>query len=151
MIEIYASGKCNRNNKNDNVGVWVAVLVVDKKYKTFIGTEINTTTNRIQLRAYLEALKKLKGKKYSLKVYPPSNYILNGICDWIYEWIENDWLTAKQEPVKNSDLWKELFQVLEDYTDVTYELIGDEYITKHLTKTIAERIDHIEKMDNNLC
>lgn len=107
MIKIYTDGSCLKNPGN---GGWAAVINLNGKIIKISGTEKNTTNNRMELIAPINALKKID-KHRKVEIYTDSQYVKLGITEWIHKWIKNNWLTSKKEPVKNKDLWIELYNV----------------------------------------
>ena len=103
-VEIYADGACKGN---PGTGGWGALLVAGGHKKELFGGERNTTNNRMELRAVIEALKALT-KPCQVVVYTDSQYVQKGISEWIHGWKKKNWMTAAKTPVKNADLWKRL-------------------------------------------
>lgn len=103
-VEIYTDGACKGN---PGKGGWGALLVADGKEKEMFGGEANTTNNRMELRAVIEALGALK-RPCEVVLHTDSQYVQKGISEWIHGWKARGWKTAAKEPVKNADLWMEL-------------------------------------------
>lgn len=103
-IEIYTDGACLGNPGR---GGWGAILIYKENQKKIKGGEKETTNNRMELRAVIEALRVLK-KSAKINLYTDSTYVKDGITKWIHGWKKNGWRTANRKPVKNSDLWQEL-------------------------------------------
>ena len=103
-IEIYTDGACSGN---PGPGGWGAVLLYKEHQKKISGGEANSTNNRMEMRAIIEALKILK-KPREITVYTDSKYAMDGITKWIFSWKKNGWRTANKKPVKNLELWQEL-------------------------------------------
>jgi len=103
-VTIYTDGACRGN---PGVGGWAAVLRYDGREKQLYNAEKNTTNNRMELTAALEALKALK-RPCHIKLHTDSNYLQKGITKWITKWQKNGWQTANRQPVKNADLWRQL-------------------------------------------
>jgi ribonuclease HI len=103
-IEIYTDGACLGNPGR---GGWGAILIYKENQKKIKGGEKETTNNRMELRAVIEALRMLK-KSAKINLYTDSTYVKDGITKWIHGWKKNGWRTANRKPVKNSDLWQEL-------------------------------------------
>lgn len=104
LVEIYTDGACLGNPGR---GGWGAVLIYKEHQKKISGKEAETTNNRMELRAAIEALKLLK-KSSKIKLHTDSKYVLEGITKWIIGWKKNGWRSADRKPVKNLDLWQEL-------------------------------------------
>ena len=106
-FNIYTDGSCLGNPGN---GGWAAIISDEKKIKKISGSEKDTTNNRMELLAPINALKSMKpGVK--IKIYTDSQYVKNGITEWINTWLTNNWKTSKKENVKNKDLWIELYNL----------------------------------------
>ena len=104
-VEIYADGACKGN---PGTGGWGALLVAEGGHeKEIFGGEPNTTNNRMELRAVIEALGALT-RPCEVVLYTDSQYVQKGISEWIHGWKARGWKTAAKEPVKNEDLWKAL-------------------------------------------
>lgn len=107
-IQIYTDGACLGN---PGKGGWGAILIYKEHQKKIFGGEKETTNNRMEIQAVIEALKALK-KSSKIIIYTDSTYVKDGITKWISAWKKNGWRTANRKPVKNSDLW----QLLESET-----------------------------------
>ena len=107
-VEIYTDGACSGN---PGPGGWGAILIYGKKSKEISGASKNTTNNIMEITAVLEALKILK-EKCNVKLYSDSAYVVNAFNQgWIYNWKKNNWKTSGKEPVKNKELWEELYNL----------------------------------------
>lgn len=96
---------------NPGPGGWGAVLIFNDIKKEISGGKVNTTNNVMEITAVLEGLKMLK-RKCNVKIYSDSSYVVNAFLNgWIYNWMKNNWKTANKEPVKNKELWEELFSL----------------------------------------
>lgn len=105
MIKIYTDGACSGN---PGPGGWSVVIISGEKVKVLSGHEIETTNNRMELTAILNALEWCEKKEISnVVIYSDSAYVVNAINQfWIKKWLANGWTNSKKEEVKNSDLWK---------------------------------------------
>ena len=103
-ITIFTDGACSGN---PGKGGWGAVLLYQDNEKHLSGSEKLTTNNRMELKATIEALKAIKHPS-KIKLYTDSQYVKNGITEWIINWKKNGWKNASKKPVKNSELWIEL-------------------------------------------
>ena len=110
-INIYTDGACRGN---PGPGGWGAVLMYGDARKEIFGGELDTTNNRMELRAAIESLRALK-RASTLTLFTDSQYVLQGITEWIEGWKKRDWKTAAKKPVKNADLWKELDSEVEKH------------------------------------
>lgn len=103
-VEIFTDGACKGNPGR---GGWGALLVAGENKKEMFGGELNTTNNRMELKAVIEALSVLK-RPCEVIVHTDSQYVQKGISEWIHGWKARGWKTASKEPVKNIDLWQAL-------------------------------------------
>ncbi|MEM7611298.1 MAG: ribonuclease HI [Pseudomonadota bacterium] len=103
-VVIYTDGAC-RGNPGD--GGWGAILSAAGRTKELCGGESDTTNNRMELRAAIEALAVLN-KRCSVDLYTDSVYVRDGITRWLDGWKQRGWRTAAKKPVKNQDLWEAL-------------------------------------------
>lgn len=104
LIEIWTDGACSGN---PGPGGWGAVLLWGDHRKEIYGGESETTNNRMELMAAIEALNALK-KPSKVRLHTDSVYVKDGLTKWIHGWKRNGWKTASKKPVKNKDLWQEL-------------------------------------------
>ncbi|BEV73758.1 MULTISPECIES: ribonuclease HI [unclassified Paludibacterium] len=102
QVEIYTDGACKGN---PGPGGWGALLRYNGQEKELFGGEPDTTNNRMELRAVIAGLQALT-RPCSVVVYTDSQYVKNGISEWIHNWKKRGWKTASKEPVKNADLWQ---------------------------------------------
>jgi len=107
-IEIYTDGACRGN---PGPGGWGAVLIAGKHRKTLHGGEPETTNNRMELMAAIEALNALKGSS-QVVLHTDSKYVMHGITEWMANWKKRGWRTAAKKPVKNQDLWQALDEAI---------------------------------------
>lgn len=105
-IKIYTDGACKGN---PGVGGWGAILIAGIREKELFGGERDTTNNRMELMAVIQALQALK-RPCEIALYTDSQYVLKGITEWIDGWKAKGWKTAAKAPVKNVDLWQQLDQ-----------------------------------------
>ena len=103
-IQIWTDGACSGN---PGPGGWGALLVAGSKRKEIYGGDPDTTNNRMELLAAIEALTALK-KPSAVTLHTDSTYVKDGLTKWIHGWKRNGWKTAAKKPVKNKDLWQAL-------------------------------------------
>ena len=101
QIEIYTDGACRGN---PGPGGWGALLIAGRHRKTLHGGEHETTNNRMELTAAIEALNALK-RPSKVVLHTDSKYVMDGISEWLVNWKKRGWKTANKKPVKNQDLW----------------------------------------------
>ena len=103
-ILIWTDGACSGN---PGPGGWGALLIAGSKRKEIYGGDPDTTNNRMELLAAIEALNALK-KPSAVTLHTDSTYVKDGLTKWIHGWKRNGWKTAAKKPVKNKDLWQAL-------------------------------------------
>lgn len=115
-VIIYTDGACSGN---PGPGGWGAVLLYGQHRKELCGSEQNTTNNRMELTAAVEAMKALT-EPCKVLLHSDSAYMVNCFQQgWYKGWIKNGWKNSKKQPVENQDLWKELLALMEKH-DVEY-------------------------------
>ncbi len=107
VVEIYADGACKGN---PGPGGWGVLLRRGGRETELFGGEAQTTNNRMELTAVIEALLSLE-RRTQARIYTDSQYVQKGISEWIHAWKRRGWLTADKKPVKNVDLWRKLDEV----------------------------------------
>jgi ribonuclease HI len=105
-VVIYTDGACSGN---PGPGGWGAVLTLGDREKEICGGEPGTTNNRMEMMAAIQALESLT-KPCKVELHTDSQYLRNGVTQWIHGWKKRGWKTADNKPVKNEDLWKRLDQ-----------------------------------------
>ena len=103
-VEIFTDGACRGN---PGPGGWGALLRAGDHEKQLFGGELDTTNNRMELMAAIEALKALK-RSCRISLTTDSQYVRKGITEWLANWKKRNWKTASRQPVKNRDLWQAL-------------------------------------------
>lgn len=104
VVHIYTDGGCR---PNPGTGGWAAILLSGERTKELSGGEVETTNNRMELMAAIEALRALK-RPCHVQMHTDSQYVRNGITSWMTKWKRNGWKAAGGGAVKNKDLWQEL-------------------------------------------
>jgi ribonuclease HI len=111
IVEIYTDGACRGNPGPGGWGVW---LKRGEAEKELFGGEPETTNNRMELMAAIQALETLN-QPCSVTLYSDSKYVLQGITEWMDNWKKRGWKTAAKKPVKNEDLWRRLDAVMQQH------------------------------------
>ncbi len=107
-VIIYTDGACSGN---PGPGGWGTILMYKDTKKEISGAKNNTTNNVMELTAALEGLKMLKFP-CEVELYSDSAYLVNGFSQgWIYNWQKNNWQTADKKPVKNKEIWQEIYNL----------------------------------------
>jgi ribonuclease HI len=109
-VQIYTDGACKGNPGPGGWGAWLKSGATEKE---LFGGELDTTNNRMELTAVIEGLAALK-RPCKVLVYLDSQYVRQGITEWIRGWKAKGWMTAAKQPVKNVELWKRLDQLVQD-------------------------------------
>ena len=140
MIKIYTDGSCMSNPGN---GGWAAIININGKIKKISGNEKNTTNNRMELMAPINALKNINSKD-PIEIFTDSKYVKNGITEWINTWVLNNWKTSKKENVKNKDLWLELHKLNQSLS------VKWNWVKAHAGNPLNEEVDILAKKAANL-
>ena len=104
IVEVYTDGACRGN---PGPGGWGVLLRYGNTEKELYGAEADTTNNRMELMAAIQALENLK-RESKVILTTDSQYVRKGITEWIANWKKRGWKTASKQPVKNKDLWQRL-------------------------------------------
>ena len=128
-VTIYTDGACKGN---PGPGGWGVLLRSGAAEKELWGGERDTTNNRMELTAVIEALRILK-RPCQVALYLDSEYVRKGITEWIHGWKARGWRTAAKQPVKNAELWQQLDELVND---------GDHAIDWHWVKGHAGHVDN---------
>jgi ribonuclease HI len=110
-VEIFSDGACKGN---PGPGGWGALLRFGAHEKELCGGEAHTTNNRMEMMAVIQALEALK-RPVPVRVVTDSQYLRQGITQWLPRWKRNGWRTANRQPVKNQDLWERLDRALGEH------------------------------------
>jgi ribonuclease HI len=143
VLKIYTDGACLGN---PGPGGYAAVILNSdlKKLKTISGAEKDSTNNRMELKAVIEALKIIPENK-KIELHSDSSYVLNGLSSWVEAWKKNGWKTSSKNAVANQDLWQELDELSSKF-ELSYQKVkghsGDQYNEEvdSLAKKEAEKI-----------
>ena len=135
MIKIYTDGSCLKNPGN---GGWAAIININNEIKKISGSVKDTTNNKMELMAPIKALQEVKVNQ-PIEIYTDSQYVKLGITEWIHKWIKNNWQTSKKEPVKNKELWMELYELTKSYK------IKWIWVKAHVGNTLNEEVDLLAK------
>ena len=118
MIKIYTDGSCIGNPGS---GGWAAIILNGDKQDIISGRKKNTTNNQMELMAAIKALV-FFSKKQKIRIYTDSNYVKEGITNWIKIWEKNNWKTANKKKVKNVELWTKL-NTLSNFHDIEWKWV----------------------------
>ena len=135
MIEVYTDGS---SRGNPGPGGWGVVFIGEKNVAEFGGREKHTTNNRMELTATIEALVFANNKNIEkLTIKTDSQYVINGITNWVIGWQKKNWIGSNKKPVLNRDLWERLIE-----TSSTID-IKWEYVKGHSGDKGNDRADEI--------
>ena len=135
MIKIYTDGSCLKNPGN---GGWAAIININDEIIKISGSDKNTTNNKMELMAPIKALQEIK-EPQPIEIYTDSQYVKLGITDWVHKWIKNNWLTSKKEPVKNKELWMQLYELNKSHE------IKWIWVKAHAGNILNEEVDLLAK------
>lgn len=135
-VEIFTDGGCRGN---PGVGGWGALLRMGEHEKELKGSAEDTTNNRMELTAAIEALKALK-RPCKVILTTDSQYVKNGITQWLPNWKKNNWRTAAKKPVKNQDLWQQLDEAIQQH-DIEWA-----WVKGHAGHEENERVDELANL-----
>ena len=135
LVEIFTDGACSGN---PGPGGWGALLRTGKQEKELYGGEAESTNNRMELLAAIEALNALK-RPCQVHLTTDSVYVKNGITTWIHSWKKNGWRTSNRKPVKNADLWQALEEAVTQH-DVSWF-----WVKGHAGHAENERADELAR------
>jgi len=137
-IQIYTDGACSGN---PGPGGWGTIIVsLEKSEKILSGGEVHSTNNRMELMAVIEGLRAIPEESKAL-VVTDSQYVKNGITQWIKNWVRNGWMTASKKPVKNQELWQVLLDLSNKRT------VRWQWVKGHSGHPMNERCDELARRE----
>ena len=135
-VTIHTDGACSGN---PGPGGWGAILQYRDVEKELYGGEPETTNNRMELTAAIEALSALK-RDAPVDLYTDSKYLRDGVTQWIHNWKRNGWKTSAKKPVKNADLWQRLDDLMAHHT------VEWHWVKGHAGHDLNERADELARI-----
>ena len=135
-VVIHTDGACSGN---PGPGGWGAILDYNNTRKEIFGGAAETTNNRMELTAAIEALKSLK-RACVVEMHVDSQYVKDGISKWIFAWQRNGWKTADKKPVKNVELWQALLEAIKRH-EITWA-----WVKGHAGHPENERADELARL-----
>ena len=143
IVNIYTCGVCNQN---PGIGGWSAIILNKDNKKEILGSNQQTTNNRMELTAVIEALKILE-LPCEVKLYSNSGYVVDCFKkDWIHKWINNNWRKSSTRPIKNRELWEELYELMQKHKVEFIKINGRSY--NELSKRCYQ-LAYEQQMDSN--
>ncbi len=137
-MDIYTDGGCHNPS---GVGGWAAIIYGGSEPVEISGYETDTTNQKMELRAAIEALKRLE-QPTQVRLHSDSAYLINGMNQqWYLKWQQNGWKNAKRKPVENADLWKALVEL------ARYRTIEWEKVKGHAGVRANERCDALVRLE----
>lgn len=133
-VIVYTDGACSGN---PGPGGWGAILIWNGKEKSLSGGEAQSTNNRMEMKAVIEALKAMK-KPCLIKIHSDSALIINAMTQgWIENWQKRDWRKSDKKPVENKDLWLEMLEAMKPHQVEWIKVKG------HSGLPLNERVDQL--------
>jgi ribonuclease HI len=132
-VIIYTDGACSGN---PGPGGWAAILRYGPHEKVLQGGASLTTNNRMELRAVIAALRALT-RASPVEVFTDSEYLRRGVTEWLERWRRNGWRTASRQPVKNQDLWRDLYAAMQAHK------VKWRWVRGHAGNELNERADRL--------
>lgn len=154
-INIYTDGGCSGNQNEENFGGWGAILEYGQHKKELFDGDINTTNNKMELTAVLEALKSLKQDNLNINIFSDSSYLVECFTKkWYVKWQQNGWKTSQKKPVENKELWENIISLVSNYSSVNFyrvkghiNLNNNSQIDKWFSKFLKWNGNHFTKDD----
>ena len=139
-VTIYTDGGCD---PNPGRGAWAALIIADGKVSEFSGADVQTTNNRMELTAAIQALRSVK-EGSEVDLYTDSTYLMKGMTEWMPKWLAKKW-RGSSGPVLNKDLW----QVLN--VETARHKVKWHWVKGHSTNRYNQRVDLlVQKARNSL-
>jgi ribonuclease HI len=132
-VEIFTDGACKGN---PGPGGWGVLLRLGQHEKELSGHEPDTTNNRMEMTAVIEALNALK-EPCEVTLHTDSRYVVDGMTKWVHGWKKRGWVNASKKPVRNADLWHDLIEAARRHK------IRWEWVRGHSGHTENERVDRL--------
>jgi ribonuclease HI len=138
---IYCDGACS---KNPGPGGWAGIIFLPTEIIELSGNELETTNNRMELRAALESIRRAIISGFTnIEIYSDSAYVVNGVdLGWLKTWKTNGWKTTRRDDIKNKDLWEIMLKLTTKYKDIKFIKIKGHNGDKN-----NERVDKLAKME----
>ena len=144
-VVIYTDGACSGN---PGPGGWGTILMYKDTAKEISGYMKNTTNNIMEITAVIEGLKMLK-YKCDVEIYSDSAYVVNAFNNhWIEGWIKKNWVNSSKEPVKNKELWQELYELTKKHKVTFHKVKGhsNDELNNRCDELARKAIDELKKI-----
>lgn len=116
ILKIHTDGGCAGNQSDKNTGGWGAILEYGSARKELCGGELNTTNNRMEMTALIQALSALNRDNLQIMAFSDSSYLMDCFRKkWYVNWRKNGWVNSSKKPVENRDLWEKLLELIEGH------------------------------------
>jgi len=139
VLKIYTDGACSGNQNEKNYGGWGAVLEFGEHQKEIFGGLADTTNNRMEMTALLEALRAVKKDSQTIEIFSDSSYLMDCFRKkWYINWQRNGWKNSQKKPVENRDLWEALLPFLDVHDIRFYRVRG--HIDLDSASTVPEKL-----------
>ena len=135
IVEIFTDGACSGN---PGPGGYGSILKYGDNQKEISGCDQNTTNNRMEMTAVIEALKQLK-RPCKIRIYTDSRYVKDGMTLWMPSWLRNNWMNSQKKPVLNRDLWEAMLDLSKPHK------IQWEWVRGHAGHPQNERCDQLAR------
>ena len=164
ILRIYTDGACSGNQSSENVGGWGSILEFGEHKREMFGGEANTTNNRMELTAVIEAFKALNQGGQTVEVFTDSAYVANCFREkWYESWEKNKWKNAARKSVENQELWRELLALVRQHDVKFYRVKGhvnlkskstdfdklyEKFVSRNGSRFTFEDFEYITTMNN---
>lgn len=147
-ITIYTDGACSGN---PGPGGWGVVLIHDGRQKELSGSFPHTTNNQMELLGAIKGLEALK-EPCDVTLYTDSKYVVQGMTEWIHDWIKRGWKTSSKKPVKNLELWQRLYELSKNHS-VSFKWVKGHSVNGYNNRCDELATDAIElfRMGSEIC
>ena len=136
ILQIHTDGGCSGNQCDENLGGWGAVLEFGQHQKKLHGSERNTTNNRMEMTALLEAFKALTKDGQTIYAFSDSSYLMDCFRKkWHVKWAANGWKNSAKKPVENKDLWEQLIPYLSIHDIKFFRVKGHVNLNSRIVNT----------------
>ncbi len=136
LVEIFTDGALSKSDVKSSTGRggYGGVIVIHEKEKEYYGYVENTTSQRMELTAFIKGVEHMRTLKCNIIVYTDSQYLQQGFSSWMENWKKNNWIKSDKKPVLNQDLWEQIYDLK------TYKNIEVKWIKAHTGKQDRESI-----------